>query len=97
MLTIEITETMVKDAGEKFQGKMHTVSAKLILKDVGTVVFEQTFSENHKGIHSMPETMEKIRVQMNETKKRIETELALKVEAEKEIPAMLINMSKEVK
>lgn len=97
MLTIEITETTVKDAGEKFQGKMHTVSAKLTLKDAGTIVFEQTFSESHKAIHSMPETMKKIRIQMNDAKKKIETELALKVEAEKEVPAMLINMSKEVK
>ena len=95
-LTVKITDILVKSSGERFQGKMHTVSAKLILKDIDVIIFEKTFSENHKDIYAIADTMEKIRVKMDEAKKRLEAELALKIEAEKEVPAMLTKIQ-EVK
>lgn len=96
VLTVEITDIKVKDAGEKFAGKMHNVSAKMILKKEGVSVLERTFTANHKDIYSGKGTMAKIRICMNAVKKTYEAECALKAELEKEIPAMLVELNKEV-
>ena len=61
----------VSDSGEKFKGKMHNISAKLILKDGETIIFEQTFSEKHKDIYTIKDTMEKIRVQIKAVIKKL--------------------------
>ena len=92
MLT-EITDITVSDSGKRFKGKMHGVSAKMTLKnDLGEIILEQSFSEKHKDIYVIPATMDKICVKMGIAKKRIETELALKTEAEQEIPTMISNL-----
>lgn len=98
-LTEEITDFKVKDSGEQFDGKMHSVQAKLILKEGETVIYEGLFSEKHKHIHTMPDTMEKIAIQMAAVKKKIEIEIALKIEAEAEKTKMLDKIAsiKEVK
>lgn len=94
MLTQEITDIIVKESGEQFKGLMHSVQAKLTLKEGIIIVHEETFKENHKHIYSIADTMGKIGVRMEEVKKKIESERALKIEAEKEIPNMLAEMSK---
>lgn len=88
-LTTEITDFEVKDSGEQFDGKMHSISVKLTLKEGEFVVHEQVFSEKHKHIYSIPKTMEKIAIQMAVAKKKIEVEKALKIEAEAEKTKML--------
>lgn len=88
-LTEEITDFTVKDSGKQFDGKMHSVSAKLILKEGETVIHEQTFSEKHKDIYTIAETMDKIAIKMAAMKKKIEIERALKIEAEAEKTKML--------
>ncbi|MCK5615095.1 hypothetical protein KAR91_75225 [Candidatus Pacearchaeota archaeon] len=98
-LTEEIIDFVVKDNGEQFAGLMHSISAKLILKEGETVVHEQVFTEKHKHIYIISETMEKMAVKMAAVKKRIETEGNLKIEAEAEKTKMLdkITSIKEVK
>lgn len=91
MLT-EITDISASESGKQFKGKMHNVSAKLILKDGEVIILEQTFSEKHKNIHNIKDTMEKIRVKMDAVIKKLAAELALKTEAEKEIPTMISNL-----
>ena len=93
--TIEIIK--VTDSGENFRNQMYAVSAKLTLSDDGKVVLEQTFSENHKSIYSMPETMDKIRKKMDAVKKKYEAETLLLVEAKKEITTMTDKLTEAVK
>lgn len=88
-LTEEITDFEVKEGGKQFDGKMHSVSAKLILKDGEVVIHEQVFTEKHKHIYTIADTMEKIAIQMAVVKKKIEIEIALKIEAEAEETKML--------
>ena len=98
-LTEEITDFEVRDSGEQFDGKMHSVQAKLILKEGEAVIYEQVFSEKHKHIHTIASTMEKIAIKMAAVKKKIEIERALKTEAEAEESKMLDKIAslKEVK
>ena len=92
----EITDISVSCSGKRFRGKMYNVSAKLIFKDdLGEVILEQSFSEKHKDIYNIKDTMDKIRVQMDIVIKKLATELALKTEAEKEVPAMLTNLKEK--
>ena len=51
MLTVEITDIVVRDSGEQFKGRMHSVSAKLILREGVNIVHEETFLENLKHIY----------------------------------------------
>lgn len=96
-LVAEITDIVVRESGEQFKGLMHSVQAKLTLKEGTNIVHEETFQENHKHIYAIVDTMEKIRVKMTATKTKIEAERVLKIEAEKEIPNMLAKLSaKEV-
>ena len=88
-LTAAITDVLVKDSGEKFRGQMHSISAKLALLEGAVVMHEQTFSEHHKSGYSLSATMENMRAKMADVKKRIEIEIALKIEAEKEVAGML--------
>lgn len=92
-LTEEITDIVVKESGKQFKGVMHSVQAKLTLKEGTDIVHEETFQENHKHIYNIVDTMEKIGIKMAEVKKKIESERALKTEAEKEIPNMLAKLS----
>lgn len=96
-LTSEIFDIIVKNSGDKFQDKMHSVSVKLVLKDGAVVIHEQSFVEKHKDIYNIADTMEKIRINMSATKKRIESELALKTVAEAEVPGMLTKIKAEAK
>ena len=91
-MQIDITAS---ESGKQFKGKMHNISAKLILKDGETIILEQSFSEKHKDIHNIKDTMKKIRVQMKAVIKNLAAELALKTEAEKEIPVMLANLKEK--
>lgn len=88
-LTPTIEEVTVTDSGEKYAGKMHSISAKLVLKDEDVTVFEQMFTENHKDTFAIKDTMEKIRVEMNRATKRFEAELSLKQLAVAEVPSMI--------
>ena len=96
MLTAEITEIKVKDAGEKFKGEMYIASAKLTLFEDVEVVLEQVFSEPHKSIYLIEDTMKKISARMEDVKKRYEAEQVLTIEAENEKPSMLTKLSKEI-
>ena len=96
-LIAEITDIIIRESGEKFKGQMHNISAKLILKEGATVIHEQTFSEKHKNIYNIADTMEKIRIAMSATKKKIEVESTIKTEAELEIPGMLTKIAAEGK
>jgi len=87
-ITVEITNVMASDSGEQYKGKMHNVSATLILKDGETTVFEQSFSSKHKDVNDIKDTMEKIRIQMDAAKKKYEGEVLLKTDAEKEVVTM---------
>ena len=93
MLTQEITNIIVKESGEQFKGLMHSVQAKLTLKEDMDIVHEETFQENHKHIYNIADTMEKIRIKMSAVKKKIEVERTLKTEAEREIPSMIEKLS----
>lgn len=88
-LTVEITDVTVKNGGDTFQGKMHNVSAKLTLKEGEVIIYEKVFSEKHKDIYSIKDTMNKISIKMKEAKGKIEAEIVIKVEADKELPTML--------
>jgi len=92
-LTVEITDVKVKSAGENFKGQMHTLSAKMTLKDGETIVLERAFTERHKSIYSIAETMKKMRLKMDAVKKTFETEELLKKDAEKEVPAMITKLT----
>lgn len=95
-MIIEITDVTVSDSGKRFRDKMYNVSVKLILKDdLENVILEQSFSEKHKNIHNIKDTMEKICTQMDIVIKKLAAELVLKVEAEKEVPAMLTNLKEK--
>lgn len=85
----EIIDIKIKDSGEQFKNKMYDASAKLILKEGEVIVYEQVFSEKHRDIYSITDTMEKIRIKMSKAKAIIESECALKIEAEKEVQGML--------
>lgn len=80
-LIIDITNFEVKDSGEQFGGKMYYISAKLILTEGEVIIHEQTFTQQHKVFYIMADTMDKIAIQMAAAKKKIEIEMALKIEA----------------
>lgn len=98
-LTVDITDFEVRESGEMFKGLMHSVSAKLILKEGEVIVHEQVFTEKHKSIYTVADTMDKIAIQMAKTEKRIGKEIALKAKTEAEKTKMLDKISslKEVK
>lgn len=88
VILAEITDVKATDSGNQFKGRMYSISAKMILKEDGISVFEQTFSESHKDVHTISDTMEKIRIQMSSVKVKFEAERNVKSDAEKEVTKM---------
>lgn len=97
-LTTEITDFKVKNSGKQFGFKMHSISAKWILKDGEAVIREQVFTVMHKQIYTIEATMKKLAGLMICMEKKVIVELSLKVAAEAEESNMLaeIALSKEI-